>query len=207
MKQQDTNYNDEEFYQQIMAELRPGADEYDRLMAERVRKTVRLKPIYKYVAAACIAFAIVGASVQLLRGKAEDTSQRIAGKIDTTNNDTSVPDNSLAQAEVSTESSLTGQPSAEVIPDVHPASVKNSKATHPTGQMLAAASADSQKTKEAEEDEYSEELLYALITEVEAKAMAEEEAKEERLCRTLIEEISTNITKQSNQSNQSELTL
>lgn len=50
----------------------------------------------------------------------------------------------------------------------------------------------------------SEELLYALITEVEAKARAEEEAKEERLCRTLIEEISTNITKQSNQS---ELTL
>lgn len=70
--------------------------------------------------------------------------------------------------------------------------------------MLAAASVDSQKTKEAEEDEYSEELLYALITEVEAKARAEEEAKEERLCRTLIEEISTNITKQSNQS---ELTL
>lgn len=199
MKQQNTNYNDEEFYQQIMAELRPGADEYDRLMAERARKTVRLKPIYKYVAAACIVIAIVGASVQLLKGKAEDTSQRIAGKIDTTYND-----NSLAQAEVSTEPSLTGQPSAEAIPDVHPASVKNSKAIHPTGQMLAAASVDSQKTKEAEEDEYSEELLYALITEVEAKARAEEEAKEERLCRTLIEEISTNITKQSNQS---ELTL
>ena len=142
----------------------------------------------------------------MLKGKAEYTSQRIAGKIDTTNNDTSVPDNNLAQAEASTEPSLTQQPSAEVLPDVHPASVKNSKAIHPTGQMLAAASVDSQKTKEPEEDEYSEELLYALITEVEAKAMAEE-AKEERLYRTLIEEISTNITKQSNQSNQSELTL
>ncbi len=54
-----------------------------------------------------------------------------------------------------------------------------------------------------EEDEYSEALLYALITEVEAQAKAEQ-AEEERLYRTLIEEISTNISKEINQT---ELTL
>ena len=54
-----------------------------------------------------------------------------------------------------------------------------------------------------EEDAYSEALLYALITEVEAKAMAEQ-AEEERLYRTLLEEISTNISKETTQT---ELTL
>ena len=54
-----------------------------------------------------------------------------------------------------------------------------------------------------EEDEYSEARLYALIMEVEAKTMAEQ-AEEERLYRTLLEEISTNISKETTQT---ELTL
>ncbi len=60
MKQHD-RHNDDELYQQIMAELRPGADEYDRLMAAgqnpgAMRATRRL--IFRYAAAACALIAI-----------------------------------------------------------------------------------------------------------------------------------------------------
>lgn len=192
--------------------------EFDRLSQPRTR-TFRLWP---YVAAACIALLlVVGMSVRLLTSSTPNGSSYLAsGQVKTTKDTASVHGRNLAQTDATTEEQLieastfadgakVEQPQTDTMPNVPPTNVKASKTIAPAPQALAMTPVDSQKADGTtqEEDGYSEALLYALITEVEAKARAEEEAKEDRLYRTLIEEISTNITKQSNQSNQSELTL
>lgn len=55
-------YNDEEYFRQVMAELQPGADEYDRLMAARPKKVAMTprRPVAWYAAAACLALVLVG---------------------------------------------------------------------------------------------------------------------------------------------------
>lgn len=80
MKQHD-RHNDDELYQQIMAELRPGADEYDRLMAAgqnpgAMRATRRL--IFRYAAAACALIAISTLALVLWQTERQQTAPQIA---------------------------------------------------------------------------------------------------------------------------------
>lgn len=54
--------DDEALYQQILAELKPGADEYDQMVAQRKHSAAwkhRLRPYYGYVAAACVMIAVL----------------------------------------------------------------------------------------------------------------------------------------------------
>ncbi|HRN16734.1 MAG TPA: hypothetical protein PLF38_06755 [Xylanibacter oryzae] len=54
---QNKQYDDEELYQQFMDELQEGAEEYDRLIAHR--KTPRLRKLWPWIAAACVAGLIM----------------------------------------------------------------------------------------------------------------------------------------------------
>ena len=64
MKQHKNN-RDEQLYQQILAELKPGADEYDRIMAQGKQPARRRPAPYRYAAAACLLMAVAGLSVYL----------------------------------------------------------------------------------------------------------------------------------------------
>ncbi len=168
--------------------------EFDRLSQQRTR-SFRLWP---YVAAACIALLLaVGMSVRLLTSS--------------TPNDTG----SLAQAPPTPEGEKDGEGQQAILPPQPTAFDFGQNAERKTTRKLAKMQTNHltpplglgglEKAEQVlhEEDAYSEALLYALITEVEAKAMAEQ-AEEERLYRTLLEEISTNISKETTQT---ELTL
>lgn len=203
--------------------------EFDRLSQQRTRtgnvspftfangQNVGLRGLWPYVAAACIALLLaVGISLRLLMSNPNGSGSLASGHVNTTQDTGSGYGRNLAQIDATTEEKLIGastfadgskvvHPQTDTMPNVPPTTVKAGNTIVPITQALAMTSADSQKAEEVpqEEDGYSEALLYALITEVESKAMAEQ-AEEERLYQTLIEEISTNISKEINQT---ELTL
>lgn len=173
--------------------------EFDRLSQQRTR-TGNVSPfrgVGGLMAAACIALLLaVGISVRLLTSS--------------TPNDTG----SLAQAPPTPEGEKDGEGQQAILPPQPTAFDFGQNAGRKTARELAKRQTihhtpprglGGLKAEEVpqEEDAYSEALLYALITEVEAKAMAEQ-AEEERLYRTLLEEISTNISKETTQT---ELTL
>lgn len=56
---------DDALYQQILAELKPGADEYDRMVAQKKHPAglrCRFRPRFGYVAAACVVIAFLVAT-------------------------------------------------------------------------------------------------------------------------------------------------
>ena len=64
MKQHKNN-RDEQLYRQILAELKPGADEYDRIMAQGKQPARRRFAACRYAAAACLLMAVAGLSIYL----------------------------------------------------------------------------------------------------------------------------------------------
>lgn len=217
MKQHNT-HTDEELYQQIMAELKPGADEYDALMAEgkapastskivamhekRTPSHKRNASIYKYVAAACIVFAIVGTSIGILMNGEAESSHPVVAEVVNPASDNQQSDNTLlAQEEVK-------KPVA-VERDGHAEGGEAEKGNAPSvGASKSSASHTQPKHTNAEAphpsaDDAEQEFLYALITEVENRALEEQE-EEERLYRSIVEEVSANM---SNESNKPELIL
>ena len=186
--------------------------EFDRLSQPPTR-TFRLWP---YVAAACIALLfVVGMSVRLLTSSTpNDTGSLASGHVNMTKDTASIHGRNLAQAPTTPEDEKDGEGQLAILPPQPPAFDFGQNAGRKTARELAKRQTihhtpprglGGLKAEEVpqEEDAYSEALLYALITEVEAKAMAEQ-AEEERLYRTLLEEISTNISKETTQT---ELTL
>ncbi len=169
--------------------------EFDKMCQSQTR-TGNVSPnrglggVWPYVAAACIVFAVIFTSIQLFEGKQETIDQRIASQ-------TEQPPHPW-----------TPQPSegGENREGITGTETEKAHTITPTAQTLAVTSTDSPTADEMppEEDAYSEELLCALIAEVEANAMAEEEAREDRIYHTLLEEITHNIEKQTIQT---ELTL
>lgn len=205
MKQHNT-YNDEELYQQIVAELKPGADEYDALMAEGKAPASKSKVvamhkthpsshrrnayIYKYVAAACVAFAIIGTSLGVIMSNDTEATHPVAEVIKP------VSDNTLLAHEEAKNPVVAEDDKHEItIASAVPAS--QSSATHAQPKHTKA------ETPHPSADEAEQEFLYALITEVENEALAEQ-AEEESLYRAIIEEVSANM---SNNSNNPELIL
>lgn len=183
-------HNDETLYQQIMAELKPGADEYDTLMRKGQNPASRHKtyPTYKYVAAACIMFAIIGTSLVLLMNNGTETQivQVTAHKVEQKDNHLIAQEEAESDVPLATESTRTVANNAQANAVAMPHRTKSEASHH-----------------EAEADESEQQFLYALITEVEHRTLAEEE-EDERLRRQIIEEISANII---NESNNPELTL
>ena len=186
--------------------------EFDRLSQTRTR-SIRLWP---YVAAACIALLLaVGITVRLLTNNANGSGSLASGHVNTTKDTASVHDRNLAQAPQTPEGEKYSEGQLAILPPQPTAFDFGQNAERKTARELAKMQTNHltpprglgglKKAEEMpqEEDAYSEALLYALITEVEAKAMAEQ-AEEERLYRTLLEEISTNISKETTQT---ELTL
>lgn len=183
-------HNDEALYQQIMAELKPGADEYDTLMRKGLNPASKRKPyiIYKYVAAACIAFAIIGTSLLFMMnsGTEAQIAKVTTYKVELKDNYLMKPEEAEANEALTTESITTEESNTQTKAPQKPNSMKSEAPHH-----------------EAETDESEQEFLYALITEVEHRALAEQE-EDERLRRQIIEDISANII---NESNNPELTL
>ena len=178
--------------------------EFDRLSQPPTR-TFRLWP---YVAAACIALLlVVGMSVRLLTSSTPNGSGNLASGQEKTTKDTAfVHGGSLAQAPPPPEGEKDGerQLAIHLTPPSVAGGANPSYSLHfDQSQKPEVGGLEKAEEVPQEEDGYSEALLYALITEVEAKAMAEQ-AEEERLYRTLLEEISTNISKETTQT---ELTL
>lgn len=183
-------HNDEELYQQIMAELKPGADEYDTLMRNGQNPASRhkLHLIYnKYVAAACLLFAIIGAALSLQTSSDTEApvAQMTPEKVEQKDNRQIAPpliakEEAEADVPVATESTL----------------AKNSNAQVHTVQKPNGTKAEAPR-HEAELDDAEQQFLYALITEVERRTLSEQE-EDERLRRQIIEEISTNIINEPN---------
>ena len=73
-------HNDEALYQQLLAELTPAAEEYDRMMEQGQQPACRSRrgvSLYRYIAAACVLIAIVGGTLALLT-KHDEASQPYA---------------------------------------------------------------------------------------------------------------------------------
>lgn len=207
--------------------------EFDRLSQQRTRtgnvsstfaneQNVGLRGLWPYMAAACIALLLaVGITVRLLTNNANGSGSLASGHVNTTKDTASVHDRNLAQASPTPEGEKDGEGQQAILPPQPTSFDFGQNAERKTTRKLAKMQTNhltsciltkvksrglgGLKAEEVpqEEDAYSEALLYALITEVEAKAMAEQ-AEEERLYRTLLEEISTNISKETTQT---ELTL
>ncbi|MBQ0048476.1 MAG: hypothetical protein KBT33_13395 [Prevotellaceae bacterium] len=206
MKQHNT-YNDEELYQQIVAELQPAADEYDALMAAGKAPASKSKVvamhethtsshrrnayIYKYVAAACVTFAIIGTSLGIFLSNDTETTQPVAEVVKPTDNNQQNVNTLLVHEEAKEPVSAESIKSAE-----HIQLARSAKAIESNKLAESVASAD-------DADEAEQAFLYALITEVENEALAEQ-AEEESLYRSIIEEVTANM---SNKSNKPELVL
>lgn len=204
-------HTDEELYQQIMAELKPGADEYDALMAEGKAPASKSKVvamhehrspsrrssayIYKYVAVACIAFAIIGTSLSLLMDSDTETSQPVAEVVKPTNDNQQSDNTLLAQEEVKKPAVAESDNSAESDErekgNVIEVGASQTSASHAQPKNTKA------ETPNPSADEAEQQFLYALITEVENRALEEQE-EEERLYSSIVEEVSANMYKESN---------
>ena len=73
-------HNDEALYQQLLAELTPAAEEYDRIMEQGQQPACRSRrgvSLYRYIAAACVLIAIVGGTLAL-QTKCDETIEPYA---------------------------------------------------------------------------------------------------------------------------------
>lgn len=71
MKQHDKIYDDEALYRQMLDELRPAAEEYDRMVAQGLQPARQARRgwgvVARYAAAACVLVAITGGILTLLQ--------------------------------------------------------------------------------------------------------------------------------------------
>lgn len=176
---QHNKYNDEELFQQIMEELKPGAEEYDRFLAEGKNPASKRKiaaPIYKYVAAACIGVAFIGTSLYMLTNGEESSQQPVA---EVTKPITIEENHTFTNTEAETTTAALNS---------------SGKASNP---KMKRVKTDEDTTKnipsDAEADEREQEFLYALITEVENNVLTEQK-EEELLYNSIIDEVTTNIS-------------
>lgn len=80
MKKLHNMHDDEALYQQMLAELTPAAEDYDRMMEQGQQPACRSRrgvSLYRYIAAACVLIAIVGGTLAL-QTKHDETSQPYA---------------------------------------------------------------------------------------------------------------------------------
>ena len=194
MKQHKNN-RDEQLYQQILAELKPGADEYDRIIAQGKQPARRRLAAYRYAAAACLLMAVAGLSVYLQ-----------------TNDPAESPAPAVAEMEVThqTEKPQVSEPSPspkEAIAEVPRA--KRAAQRQPTALPAQATPQTSvseedtvPKATPQEADDSDQELILGILVQVEAQAI-HEEREEEMLYQTILNEISDNIINPHTQSERS----
>lgn len=181
MKQHDI-HNDDALYQQMLAELAPGAEEYDKLMAEGkhpAAKKRRVIPYYKYAVAASVLLAIGGGALLMTEQEADEPlSEPVA--IIAEQQPTQQPDVLLTQE--------AAQPSAP----------QRKEASAPQHPITAAEplQAESPATTAPDTDGCDPvELQLALLNEIEYRA-ALAQLQDEYLHRALIEELTNHIIEQ-----------
>lgn len=193
MKQHDI-HNDEALYRQMLAELAPGAEAYDKMVAEGrhpAARTRRLTPYYKYVAAACVLLTVTGGT-WLIAERPDDRPQ--------TELVAQAEGEKLRQAEdydrtQSQEDEHAGTADAPSLDTGQHAGPGIRQASRPLPQ--AQATPHTEESAEAPDDTPDRELYYALLAEVEAKA-AQQEQQEQQSLRALFDELIDNIEQQSN---------
>lgn len=195
MKQKDI-HNDEELYQQFMAELKTGADEYDRIMAQQQNPAAqsRRKAISRYVAAACIILPLIGLSIYLLLDNGEQEIPMTA-KIDM---DTPIVISQSVELNKNDEIRKVDIIDEEKTLPMDNINKKQVIAQHVVPQATIQEQPENDIIPPTVEDEVddkveNEEFIHSLLTEVEIRAK-----NEERMCREIIEEICNNAENQSN---------
>lgn len=171
---QHNKYNDEELFHQIMEELKPGAEEYDRFLAEGKNPASKRKiaiPIYKYVAAACIGFAFIGTSLYMLTNGEKSNQQPVA---EVTKPITIEENNALINTEAETPAVALNSSGKTSEPKM-----KHVKTDEDTTMDISS---------DVKADECDQEFLYALITEVENNVLTEQK-EEELLYNSIIDEV------------------
>ncbi len=187
MKQHDI-HNDEVLYRQMLAELSPGAEEYDRIVEQGLHpaaKPHRTIPYYKYAAAACVLIAFVGGTWFLQeRNRNEQQAQPVSHLDNKMQRPTDRPDRLLAAEEVGQEkrpatSSRSQQPICQR---------RKKASSSPPATPTAPTAKDSLNTSDNTPDE---ELYFAILSEIENRVVSEHK-REEFLHQALIDEL-TNI--------------
>lgn len=195
MKQHKNN-RDEQLYQQILAELKPGADEYDRIMAQGKQPARRRPAPYRYAAAACLLVAAAGLTISLLKNVPAETPAPTVAEVAVTHQ-TEKPQ--VAEPPRSSEEAIAEAPRAKRVAQRQATALPASATPH-TG---ASEEDTAPEAAPQEADDSDQELILGILAQVEAQAI-HEEREEEMLYQTILNEISDKII---NPHTQSELSL
>lgn len=194
MKQHKNN-RDEQLYQQILAELKPGADEYDRIMAQGKQPARRRPAPYRYAAAACLLVAAAGLTIGLLKNAPAETPASTVAEAEVAHQ-TEKPQ--TAEPPRSSEEAIAEAPRAERAAQGQ-ATARPASATPHTG---ASKEDTAPEATPQEADDSDQELILGLLAQVEAQAI-HEEREEEMLYQTILNEISDKIINPHTQSERS----
>ncbi|MCF0194081.1 MAG: hypothetical protein HUK00_02735 [Bacteroidaceae bacterium] len=179
---QHTTHNDEALYQQFLTELKPGADEYDRLVTTLTAPPTVISPphrplrLWRYAAAACIALA-VGLSLPFLMNKEQNKPKPIT---EAKRPETIAPTTAPAAITAQEQHEVHATPSQADKKETKKSTVRKTKTAEPPPTPTV-----------------DPQVLQALLSEVCYRALAEKE-RNERIHRALCEEITANITNPSN---------
>lgn len=191
MKQQNI-HNEEELYQEILAELKPGAEEYEHLMANGQNPACKVSrhSLYKY--AACIALFLMGtATYFILHNHSENSHENLIAQTEVKTN----PEKELG-GEKKKEESLNTIDHSQI-------SIQNPKTEYQKSKRSTVKQNFAEKTVEqtptdqnsvdeipltADQSENESELAPTLIAEIEMRVL-----RKEQFQRELVEEIYTNI--------------
>lgn len=194
MKQHKNN-RDEQLYQQILAELKPGADEYDRIMAQGKQPGRKRFAACRYAAAACLLMAVAGLSVYLQKNVPAESPAPAVAEVEVTHQ-TEKPQ--AAEPPRSSEEAIAEAPRAERAAQGQ-ATARPASATPHTG---ASEEDTAPEAAPQEADDSDQELILGILAQVEAQAI-HEEREEEMLYQTILNEISDNIVNPHTQSERS----
>lgn len=195
MKQHKNN-RDEQLYQQILAELKPGADEYDRIMAQGKQPARKRWAPYRYAAAACLLVAAAGLTISLLKNAPAETPAPTVAEVEVTHQ-TEKPQ--AAEPPRSSEEAIAEAPRAKRVTQRQPTALP----AQATPQTSVSEEDTVPKAAPQEADDSDQELILGILAQVEAQAIHEERG-EEMLYQTILNEISDKII---NPHTQSELSL
>lgn len=194
MKQHKNN-RDEQLYQQILAELKPGADEYDRIMAQGKQPARRRPAPYRYAAAACLFVAATGLTISLLKNAPAETPAPTVAEVEVAHQ---AEKSQTAEPPRSSEEAIAEAPRAERAAQGQATALPASATPH-TG---ASEEDTVPKASPQEADNSDQELILGILAQVEAQAI-HEEREEEMLYQTILNEISDNIINPHTQSERS----
>ena len=194
MKQHKNN-RDEQLYQQILAELKPGADEYNRIMAQGKQPARRRPAPYRYAAAACLLVAAAGLTISLLKNVPAETPAPTVAEVAVTHQ-TEKPQ--VAEPPRSSEEAIAEAPRAKRVAQRQATALPASATPHTSASEEDTAP----EAAPQEADNSDQELILGILAQVEAQAL-HEEREEEMLYQTILNEISDNIINPHTQSERS----